>query len=201
MIKGIIFDIGGVIVEVKIKSYLQQFVKETGLTKEELYSIIVLGDEWENFEKGLITEEKLKRKIEDEHGADPKLMDRMADGWRASIKPMNDTIELVKKLHGKYKLFALSNVDENTTKKCFDRFDFYKYFDEVILSYKVHMRKPEPEIYSYALKRMGLRPEETVFIDNYPPNLPPAKEMGIHTILFKSTEQLRKDLKRLGVEV
>jgi HAD superfamily hydrolase (TIGR01509 family) len=63
------------------------------------------------------------------------------------------------------------------------------------------MRKPEREIYEYTLKRMGLRPEEVVFIDNFPMNLPTANRMGIHTILYRDPKQLRADLGRLGVRV
>lgn len=200
MIRGIIFDIGGVLVDVKVKSFLKQFVKEAGLSKDQLYQMILLGEEWEKFEKGLITEDQLKEKIERDHGIKPELMDRMATGWRDSIKANNETIDVARKLSKKYKLFALSNVDENTTKQCFDRFDFYPYFDEIILSWKVHMRKPEPEIYEYTLKRMGLKPEEVVFIDNYPINLPKPKEMGIRTILYKDAGQLKKDLKELGID-
>ena len=201
MIKGIIFDIGGVLVDVKIKSFLEHFVKKSGLSKEQLYSMIVMGKEWELFEKGLISEEQLKKRIEKDHGIDPKLMDDMADDWRCTLKPINETIEIARKLKGRYKLFALSNVDEVTAMKCFQGFSFYKHFDEVVLSWKVHMRKPEREIYEYVLKRMGLMPEEVVFIDNYPVNLPTAKKMGIHTILYKNPEQLKRDLKKLGVKV
>ena len=169
------------------------------MTKEQLYQMIVMGSEWELFEKGLITEEQLKERIERDHGIKPALMDRMAEGWRRTIKPVKETIDIARRLSRRYKLFALSNVDENTTKKCFDRFGFYRFFDGIILSWKVHMRKPEPEIYQYVLKKMKLSPEETVFIDNYPMNLPPAKKMGIRTILFRNPEQLEKDLVKFGV--
>jgi epoxide hydrolase-like predicted phosphatase len=201
VIKGIIFDIGGVLVDVKIKAFLANFVREAGLSKEQLYTMIIMGSEWEKFEKGLITEEQLKEKVEKGHGIKPELMDKMADGWRRSIKPKKDTLEIVKKLHGRYKLFALSNVDENTTKKCFHVLDFYDLFDEIILSWKVHMRKPEPEIYKYTLKKMGLKPQEVVFIDNYPANLPNARKMGIHTILFEGAEELVEDLASLGIDL
>jgi epoxide hydrolase-like predicted phosphatase len=201
LIKGIIFDIGGVLVEVKIKSFLEHFVRQTGMNKEQLYSMIVMGGEWELFEKGLITEEKLKERIEKEHGIKPDVMDKMADDWRSTLKPVKETMEVVKKLRGRYKLVALSNVDEVTTKQCFEKFDLYRHFDEVVLSWRVHMRKPEPEIYEYVLKRMGLGPEEVVFIDNYPVNLPVARKMGIHTILYKNPGQLKRDLKKLGIEV
>ncbi len=201
VIKGIIFDIGGVLVDVKIKSFLKKFVSETKLSKEQLYSMIILGGEWERFEKGLITEDQLKQRIEKDHGIAPELMDTMARGWRRTIRPMKETIEIARKLSEKYKLYALSNVDENTTIQCFAKFGFYDYFEEIILSWKVHLRKPEPEIYEYTLKRMGMKPEEVVFIDNYPVNLPEPKKMGIHTILFTSPGQLTKDLRDLGIEV
>lgn len=201
MIKGIIFDIGGVIVEVRIKSFLEHFVKITGFSKEQLYSMIMMGGEWDLFEKGLMNEEELKLKIEKDHGIKPALMEKMADDWRSTLRLMPETVDIIKKLKGRYKLFALSNVDEVTTKQCLDKFGFYKHFDGLVFSWKVHMRKPEPEIYHYVLKKMGLKPEETIFIDNYPPNLPTAKGLGIHTILFKNPDQLIKDLKKLGVDV
>ena len=201
MIKGIIFDIGGVIVEVRIKSFLEHFVKITGFSKEQLYSMIMMGGEWDLFEKGLLSEEELKLRIEKDHGIKPALMEKMADDWRNTLRLMPSTVNIIKKLKGRYKLFALSNVDEVTTKQCFEKFGFYKHFDGIVFSWEVHMRKPEPEIYHYVLKKMGLRPEEVVFIDNYPPNLPAAKGLGIHTILFKNPDQLIKDLRKLGVEV
>lgn len=200
MIKGIIFDIGGVLVDVRIKSFFEHFVRQTGFSKEQLYSMIIMGGEWDRFEKGLTTEEQLKVKIEREHGIKPELMDRMASEWRDTLKPVPEAIEIVKRLRERYKIFALSNVDEKTTKQCLDRFGFYRHFDGVVLSWKVHMRKPERGIYEYTLKRMGLEPRETVFIDNFPLNLPTARKMGIHTILYKNTEQLKNDLKRLGIE-
>jgi putative hydrolase of the HAD superfamily len=201
--KGIIFDIGGVLVDVRIKSFLEHFVRQTGFSKDQLYSMIVMGGEWERFEKGLITDEQLKERIEKDHGIKPELMERMADDWRKSLKPIPKSIEIVRKLkrQGKYKLFALSNVDEVTTRQCLDRFKFYKHFDGVVLSWEVHMRKPEPEIYQYVLKRMRLSPEETIFIDNYPLNLPPAKAMGMHTILFTNQGKLVYELRKAGIEI
>jgi epoxide hydrolase-like predicted phosphatase len=201
VIKGIIFDIGGVLVEVKIKSFLEHFVRVTGFTKEQLYAMIMLGGEWDLFEKGMMTEGELKEKIERDHGIKPALMEKMADDWRSTLKPIPETIEIVKKLKDRYKMFALSNVDKITTEQCFDRFDFYGHFDGVVFSWKVHMRKPEPEIYNYVLKQMGLKAEETVFIDNYQPNLPEASRIGIHTILYRNPDQLKRELKKLGVDV
>lgn len=59
-----------------------------------------------------------------------------------------------------------------------------QYFADKIVSGEVHMRKPDKEIFTYTLKRLGCNPEQCVFIDNSVSNLLVAEELGIQTILF-----------------
>lgn len=68
----------------------------------------------------------------------------------------------------------------------------YKNFNPVLVSTKVKMRKPNPEIYKLLIKKLKLKPKEILFIDNQQWNLTPAKKLGINTILFKDNEQLFK---------
>lgn len=58
------------------------------------------------------------------------------------------------------------------------------FFKEKIVSGEVHMRKPEKEIFSYALDKLKCAPESCVFVDNSVKNLLVAEEIGIRTILF-----------------
>ena len=58
------------------------------------------------------------------------------------------------------------------------------YFTDKIVSGEVHMRKPDKEMFTYTLKRLGCNPEQCVFIDNSVSNLLVAEELGIQTILF-----------------
>ena len=58
-----------------------------------------------------------------------------------------------------------------------------QYFKCKIVSGEVHMRKPDKEIFTYTLKRLGCNPEQCVFIDNSVSNLLVAEELGIQTIL------------------
>lgn len=59
-----------------------------------------------------------------------------------------------------------------------------QYFADKIVSGEVHMRKPDKEMFTYALKRLGCNPEQCVFVDNSVSNLLVAEELGIQTILF-----------------
>ena len=71
-----------------------------------------------------------------------------------------------------------------------------KGFDEIIVSCdsKVKMRKPSLEIYKLLIKKLGLKAEEILFIDNREYNLKPAKKLGIKTILFKDNDKVIKKL-------
>lgn len=66
----------------------------------------------------------------------------------------------------------------------------YKKFDEVIVSCKVKLRKPNPKIYQLILSKLKLKPQEILFIDNQNWNIKPAKKLGMKTILFKDNKHL-----------
>ena len=81
-----------------------------------------------------------------------------------------------------------------------DALEFLEYVDGGILSYRDGVIKPDPAIYRLLLDRYSLNPEECVFLDDIQKNLDAAKAFGIHTILFRSMEQAREELRALGVE-
>lgn len=77
--------------------------------------------------------------------------------------------------------------------------DFLEYMDGGILSWQDKVIKPDPKIYELLLSRYGLVAEECVFLDDTERNLPQARALGIHTILFRDREQAISELKELGV--
>ena len=70
-------------------------------------------------------------------------------------------------------------------------------FDAVVVSCDVGLRKPNPKIYKLTLKKLGLKPAQTLFIDNQQWNLQPAKKLGMKTILFRNTSQAIDNTKKL----
>jgi putative hydrolase of the HAD superfamily len=60
-------------------------------------------------------------------------------------------------------------------------------FDAQVISAMEGMRKPDPRIYPIAAERMGLAPDEIVFVDDLGFNLKPAKQLGMTTILHEET--------------
>jgi HAD superfamily hydrolase (TIGR01509 family) len=67
-------------------------------------------------------------------------------------------------------------------------------FDVLVWSYQVHMVKPNPDLYRYTLKKLGTRPEETLFLDDRAINVEAARTVGMKALEFSTVERLRADL-------
>jgi epoxide hydrolase-like predicted phosphatase len=70
-------------------------------------------------------------------------------------------------------------------------------FDLIVISGEVGLRKPDPAIYRYAARGLGLRPEECIFVDDLPPNVRGAAAVGMATVLHKSAETTIAELEHL----
>lgn len=70
-------------------------------------------------------------------------------------------------------------------------------FDGLVISHLEGMRKPDPRIYALGAERIGLAPEECVFLDDLPGNLKPARAMGMATVVHRSAEESIPQLEEL----
>ena len=71
----------------------------------------------------------------------------------------------------------------------------YDIFDEVYASNLMGISKPDPDFYRYILKKEGIKPENTVFVDDSEENVLSAQKIGINSILFTDSESLREQIK------
>jgi len=74
-------------------------------------------------------------------------------------------------------------------------------FDAIVVSGCEGLMKPDPAIFEQTLERMGVRPEETVFVDDSRVNVAAAREVGLHAVRFRGLAPLRKRLRDLGIPV
>ena len=88
----------------------------------------------------------------------------------------------------------LSNIGDNVLAGVEREFDWIHRFDVLVWSYQWHMAKPDPAIYRLVLKKLGTRPEETLFLDDKLVNVETARALGIQAIEFTTVERLREDL-------
>jgi len=116
------------------------------------------------------------------------------------VGPIHGTVDLLRDLKRVgYPLYALSNWSAETYPRVRPQYDFFDLFDEIILSGEVKLLKPDPAIFKLALQKINRTAHECLLIDDTEANIESAKMLGLHTIHFKSAEQLRTELHLLGL--
>ncbi|MGA3217809.1 MAG: HAD family phosphatase [Acidimicrobiales bacterium] len=94
--------------------------------------------------------------------------------------------------------YALSNMEQESWQRRLQLYDFLSWFDGCFISSFEGIMKPDPQYFGRALSRFGLRPGDALFIDDRAQNTEVARSLGIPAILFRSPEQLRRDLMARG---
>jgi putative hydrolase of the HAD superfamily len=116
--------------------------------------------------------------------------------WNNIFEPMPETIELIAKLASKYRLAILSNTNELHFDYLKNRYpDIFALFNDFFLSYKMHLRKPEDEIYQQVIHDCNVLPSEIFFTDDIEKNIKAAERNGIKAYLFTKTYELIRKLK------
>jgi len=102
---------------------------------------------------------------------------------------------------GGIKTGLLSNIHPAMITYLRENFDWLELFDFKTFSAEVRLIKPDAAIYEHTLRGLGVRPEETLFVDDREVNVQAARDLGIHAVQFRSVEKLREDLKRIGFSI
>jgi len=152
-------------------------------------------------ETGQIEPDVFHRSICAELGLD-LAFDEFRDVW--SVILSSETLipeSLLESVRQSHRLLLLSNTNAIHFPLVLERCPLLGHFDDFVLSYRVGVMKPDPGIYREAVARAAARPEECVFIDDVEENVAGARREGIDAFRFESSEQLRWELSRRGVEV
>ena len=99
------------------------------------------------------------------------------------------------------KTYALTNWSAETFSIALERYDFLHWFDGRIVSGEEKTRKPFRDIYERLINRFSIDPSGSVYVDDNERNLKPARELGMKTIHFKSSNQFKADLQALGLAI
>ena len=187
-IKNIIFDLGGVIINLSTQTTVNQFAKLGGITEEEVNLRMMQSKEFHDYEKGLIPDSRFRALVKDMLGVSAS--DAEIDQcWNAMLLDIPiERIQLLERLKTKYRIFLLSNTNEIHL-KCFNdivsrltgKASLDHYFEQAYYSHRMKMRKPDREIYDFVLAENKLNPTHTIFLDDNLANLTGAEQCGIKT--------------------
>jgi len=197
-IRNLLFDFGGVIVNISKDNAVKRF-KEIGFDNIEDY----LGEFRQEgiflqLEEGSISREDFYTELRKLAGKNLSKED-IDYGWLGFLDGVPEyKLELLKELRKKYKVYLLSNTNpiimEWAHSKEFSPTGepLSAYFDKMFCSYIIGHTKPSKESFDAVIRGTGLNPEETIFFDDGQSNLDAAEKLGFKTYLVDQTQDLRK---------
>lgn len=188
-IKHIIFDLGGVILNIDYQRPQVAF-KNLGIADvEQLYSKKNQTILFDQLETGKINEKEFVTEIQQLANVPLQYHD-IIEAWNSILLdfPLR-RLQLLQQLQLHYNTFLLSNTNE-IHEMAFNRIlqetcgypNLGVFFDKVYLSHRVGLRKPDKAIFELVLQENGLKAEETLFIDDSPQHIASASTLGIQTI-------------------
>jgi epoxide hydrolase-like predicted phosphatase len=198
-IKAIIFDFGRVISAQKPPSLFRGYEEELGLEPGTLNAIMFGSPAWEDALVGRKTSAEFWRAIGPQLNLyASEAIDAFDQRYRADEALNEGVAELIRRLRseGRYKLAVLSNSPPGLA-RWLDEWGILDLFDVVFCSGDEGVKKPDPAAFEITLERLGVAPQEAVFIDDTTGHVETARGLGLKGILFTTAKALADDLDKL----
>jgi len=198
-IKAIIFDFGGVLIKWDPHELYHRFFEQPQQIDQFLSEINFTSwnaeqDRGRPFTEGIV---KLSAQFPQYTHLIRAYYDHFED---TIVGPIPGTVDILHELkRAGYPLYALSNWSAETYPRVRHQYDFFDLFDKIILSGEVKLIKPDPAIFKLTLQTVHRTASECLLIDDSEANIIAAKKIGFVTIHFKSPEQLKHELRNLGI--
>lgn len=199
MLKNYIFDLGGVLLDIRMKNAYERFVA-LGLPPAELEPGGSAYKLMEDYQLGFITSAEFCQQIASKCAANvfarcaasPTTPCDIEEAWNSICLGVADrklqALRKLRKMEGVASVSLLSNTNELHWECCCQNWfnangnKLEDFFDKIFLSQELHLQKPAPEIFKTAIRELGASPAETIFLDDSPVNTAAAAACGLQTL-------------------
>lgn len=198
-IKAIYFDLGGVILRTEDKKPRTQLGAEFGMTYQQIEQIVFGGGLYGTGARaslGAVTEEAHWVNVTRALNLPLDQRRRIQDAFFAGDKVDWNLVDFLREARKTYKVGLISNAWDGLRPWIRSQ-KFEDAFDDMIISAEVRIAKPMPGIYHHALTALGVKAEESVFVDDFIENIHAANALGMKAVHFRSAEQALADVKKL----
>lgn len=197
-IKNIIFDFGGVILDIDPQRTVDEFIKLGFTDVDKLSTPAFIEEILGKFERGILTPEVFRIRLKSFLNLD--ITDQqLDDAWNALLYDIPGIrIDVIEQVKDHYQIFLLSNSNEihydlfiRDLQLRFGYSEFDSLFDKAYFSFDLHLLKPNPEIFEFVINQHALDLNTTLFIDDNPRNIDAAKKLGLKTYFLTKPERIR----------
>lgn len=186
-IRNIIFDLGGVILNLNVQASVDALHKLSRSGKKVPYSLKSQSDLFDALETGKIEPDAFRRRLREEYdlaGDDPAL----DTAWNAMLLDLpTERITLLQRLGQTHRLFLLSNTNAIHLLRFQDIFrescslpSLDSLFEKAYYSHQIGRRKPHPDVFEYIVEENNLEKNATLFVDDSYQHILGARQAGVH---------------------
>ncbi|MFX0032283.1 MAG: HAD family hydrolase [Candidatus Hodarchaeota archaeon] len=204
VVKCIIFDLGGVIVELDFSRFFNEVITPSPLNKPSTPIMMEFFRQSDTFHQGKITKEEFYQLACELLQVCSLNQKDFYAAFNSIIADINlEILELIRNIKefNNVKLMCLSNINISHWKYLKKQnWDIWNLFDDFILSHEIQLAKPDPAIFELAIRMAKCRPEEILFVDDGLNNVKAASALKINAIHFNNIEKLKEDLLVNGIE-
>jgi putative hydrolase of the HAD superfamily len=200
MIRAILFDLGNTLIPFDYNRGFSGIAPFSPCPVEEMRRRIAASDLARRFETGSMSGPQFVREFSELLELRPLDYRQFCDIWCSIFLP--ETLipdRMLLGLRENYRLVLLSNTNEIHFSMIWENYPLLRHFHELVLSHRLGVMKPAPEIYRAAIERAGCRPEECFFADDVPAYVDAGRREGLDAVQFRSLPQLEQELRARGV--
>ncbi|WP_204082562.1 HAD family hydrolase [Asanoa ishikariensis] len=189
-IRAVVFDIGGVLEFCGPMDFEKVWEPKLGLADGSIDA--AMQDMWDGGAIGTVTEAEVHAAMADRLGITHDQVDAaMADMWQQYLgTPNTELIEYARALRQRVRTGILSNSFVGASEREQAAYGLVELVDVCLYSHEVGLVKPDPELWKLTCERMGGKPAELLFVDDFPANIAAANAYGMRAVLFESTAQV-----------
>lgn len=196
-IKGIIWDIGGVLVRTEDRTPRTQLAESLGLTYAQLDDLVFNAEPGQKAQTGLLSTDEVWDWVAQALGQPRDNIPQIQAAFFAGDLLDEVLMEKIRGWHGRYRTGIITNAFDNVRNLIINEWRIQDAFDEIVSSAEAGIMKPDVRIFKLALHRLGVKAEESVFLDDFLHNVQGARAVGMLAIHFRSREQALRELEIL----
>jgi len=193
-IKAVIWDLGGVILRTEETAPRQQLADRLGMARYDLEELVFHSPSGMRAQRGEISVEQHWENLRQELNLSKEEMPAVREAFWGGDRIDTNLLEDIRSLRPRVRLGLLSNAFSDLRQVITEVWGFSDVFETLVISAEVGIMKPDARIYHLALDRLAVRPDEAVFIDDFPRNVAGSQALGIPTILFQNRQQAWQEL-------
>jgi 2-haloacid dehalogenase len=198
--QAVVFDLGGVLIDWDPRHLYRKLLPEDA-ERMEWFLANVCSSAWNEEQdagRPFADAVALACASHPEHAA---LIRAYDERWPEMLNgPLPESVAILEALKQRGQpLYALTNWSAEKFPVALEKFDFLSWFDGIVVSGEIGMRKPDHRIFAHMVERFGLQAPRTFYVDDSARNVEAARAFGLDTVLFTTPQALRADLTARGL--